>query len=218
MFNGPVIITGTDTGVGKTIATAALAVALANQGHTVEAVKLAQTGDDDDAGTVARLSGVATKCLAHYPDPLAPSVAARRCGQPGMTFDDAYAQVRASEADVTLIEGAGGLLVPLGQDDWTVADLAQQLAAPVVVVARAGLGTINHTALTLAELDRRSLESFVVIGSWPNRPGIAEYENLHDLPGRRIGCIPEKAGRLAPAAFQRAAEAWLGQLALARAA
>ena len=209
MFKGPIIVTGTDTGVGKTIATSALATTLSQSSNTVvEAIKLAQTGDDDDAGTIADLAGIATKCLAYYPEPLAPAVAARRCGETGMDFSQALSQVRASEADTTLIEGAGGLLVPLGKDSWTVADLAEELRAQVIVVTRAGLGTINHTELTIAELDRRGLESSVVIGSWPNIPGVAEYENLHDIPGRRLGCIPERAGQLTPLAFQHAARQW----------
>jgi dethiobiotin synthetase len=81
-----------------------------------------------------------------------------------------------------LVEGAGGLLVRFADDGWTLADLARTLAAPVLVVAAAGLGTLNHTALTLECLAGRGVRhAGVVIGSWPARPGLAERTNLRGL-------------------------------------
>ncbi|WP_030158402.1 dethiobiotin synthase [Glycomyces sp. NRRL B-16210] len=207
-FEGPVLVTGTDTGVGKTVTTAALAVWLMRQGRSVEVVKIAQTGDDDDAAEVTRLSGAPARALAAYPDPLAPFAAARRSGLPLLGLADVADAVLDSRAEVVLLEGAGGLLVQLGESGWTARDLAVELGCPAVVVARAGLGTLNHTALTLEALARRGIEAAVVIGAWPVNPGLAEYENLKDLPGPRLGWIPDNAAALDPEAFRLAAAEW----------
>jgi dethiobiotin synthetase len=208
-FEGPVLVTGTDTGVGKTIATAAIAARLLGRGTRVEALKIAQTGDDDDAATVARLSGAPSRCLVRYDEPLAPYSAARRSGAPLLKMDDVVAAVKQSRADTVLMEGAGGLLVQIGEHGWTAADLAVALDCPAVVVARAGLGTLNHTALTLEALAHRGIDAAVLIGSWPTEPGLAERENLIDLSGRRLGWIPEGAGDLDPEAFRLLANEWM---------
>jgi dethiobiotin synthetase len=193
-----IVVTGTDTGVGKTIVSAALAV-LARE--RVAYVKPAQTGDDDDAATVARLAGVETHVLARYPDPLAPASAARRAGLPPVTPAAVAEYVRRLDAELVLIEGAGGLLVRFDDDGGTLADVAALLDAPVVVVARAGLGTLNHTALTLEALRARDLEcAGVVIGSWPREPDLAARCNLDDL-GPLLGRIPEGAGELSREEF-----------------
>jgi dethiobiotin synthetase len=76
------------------------------------------------------------------------------------------------------------------------------------VVARAGLGTLNHTALTLEALARRGIDASVLIGSWPLEPGLAEFENLKDLPGRRLGWIPAGAAELSPEVFRLSASEW----------
>ncbi|WP_460497048.1 dethiobiotin synthase [Glycomyces tarimensis] len=208
-FEGPVIITGTDTGVGKTVATAALAAHLMFKGAAVEVIKIAQTGDDDDAAEVNRLSGAPARCLRSYPDPLAPFAAARRARAPLLRLREVAAAATDSSADVVLLEGAGGLLVPMGEGGWNVRDLAAELGCPAVVVARAGLGTINHTALTLEALAHRGIDAAVVIGAWPHDPGLAEHENLIDLPGERLGWIPEGAGALPPEVFRVTAIEWL---------
>lgn len=207
-FEGPVLVTGTDTGVGKTVATAALAAYLMRQGRSVEVVKIAQTGDDDDAAEVTRLSGVPARALASYPDPLAPFTAARRSGLPLLNLHEVAETILEAKSDVVLLEGAGGLLVELGEGGWTARDLAVELGCPAVVVARAGLGTLNHTALTLEALGRRGIDAAVLIGAWPIEPGLAEYENLKDLPGERIGWIPAGAAALAPEVFRLSAAEW----------
>lgn len=207
-FEGPVLVTGTDTGVGKTVTTAGLAAALIRQGRSVDVVKIAQTGDDDDAAEVTRLSGAPARALASYPDPLAPYAAARRSGLPLLKLADVADTVLDSPAEVVLLEGAGGLLVQLGEDGWTARDLAVELGCPAVVVARAGLGTLNHTALTLEALARRGIDAAVVIGAWPLDPGLAEYENLTDLPGERLGWIPDGAANLDPEVFRLASAEW----------
>ena len=193
-----IVVTGTDTGVGKTIVSAALAT-LAQE--RVAYVKPAQTGADDDAATVARLAGVETHVLARYPEPLAPATAARRAGLPPITPAAVADYVRGLDAELVLIEGAGGLLVRFDDDGGTLADVAALLDAPVVVVARAGLGTLNHTALTLEALDARGLECLgVVVGSWPREPDLAARCNVEDL-GPVLGRIPEGAGELTREAF-----------------
>jgi dethiobiotin synthase len=193
------IVTGTGTGVGKTIVTAALA-ALAP--GTVAVVKPAQTGvgpdEPGDLVEVARLSGVTSLHeFARYPDPLSPQAAARHARLPGLDLDDVAARVRKLEHDLVLVEGAGGLLVAFAEDGWTLLDLAHELAAPVVVVTAAGLGTLNHTALTLRVLRTESIPvAGVVIGRWPARPGLAERSNVDDLAaltdgGELAGALPE---------------------------
>jgi dethiobiotin synthetase len=213
---GIMVVTGTDTGVGKTIVTAALAAAATAAGLRVAVVKPAQTGDDSDAGTIARLANPTTATtLASFPDPLAPLAAARVAGMdPLDLFDltDAIRQVDR-EHDLTLVEGAGGLLVPMGQraggQAWTIADMAVVLDAAAVVVSRAGLGTLNHTALTLESLERWGIASRVVIGAWPQRPELVHFTNLVDLPGQLHGLLPDGAGEMEPGVFQRSAPGWL---------
>jgi dethiobiotin synthetase len=169
-----IVVTGTDTGVGKTYVAAALANA------QTAYVKAAQTGDDDDAATVRELSGAEVHTLARYPDPLAPATAARRAGVPAITPTEIAEFVLRLERERVIIEGAGGLLVPFG--DGTIADVARLLDAPLIVVARAGLGTLNHTALTVEAIERRGLTCLgIVIGSWPRDPDLAAQCNLDDL-------------------------------------
>src|SRR5690606_12303735 len=113
--HGPVLVTGTDTGVGKTVVAAAVAAAATAAGLRVAVVKPAQTGADDDAAQVARLAAPATAVtLATYPDPLAPLVAADEAGLPPLALAEVVAAVRdhAAGHDLVLVEGAGGLLVP----------------------------------------------------------------------------------------------------------
>lgn len=222
---GPVVVTGTDTGVGKTIVTAAVAAAAATAGLRVAVVKPGQTGtatdEETDVATVRRLAAPASaRSLAEYPDPLAPLTAARIAALPALDLSTVVAEVRAdaSRYDLVLVEGAGGLLVQLGESTppgggtvapWTVADLAVALDAPAIVVARAGLGTLNHTALTLEALDRRGVPACVVIGAWPAEPGLAERCNLTDLTGEVVGRVPDGAGRCRPDEFRAAAPGWL---------
>jgi dethiobiotin synthetase len=213
------IVTGTDTGVGKTITTAALAARALARGRTVAVLKPAQTGtaayepgETSDTDTVTRLAGPGVTCvtLAEYPDPLAPLAAARVSGRPELYLADALdaAAKLAGQHDLLLIEGAGGLLVPMGYDGWTVRDLAVALRAPAVVVARAGLGTLNHTALTLEALAAHGVEASVVIGAWPAVPALVHEQNRIDLAGRLIGALPEGAGAMSGDAFRAAAPHW----------
>src|SRR5262245_1827034 len=111
------VVTGTDTGVGKTIVTAALAAAATAAGLRVAVVKPAQTGDDSDAATVARLANPLTATtLVSFPDPLAPLAAARVAGTdpPDLFALTGAVKEVSGEHELTLVEGAGGLLVPMG--------------------------------------------------------------------------------------------------------
>jgi dethiobiotin synthetase len=207
--------------VGKTIVTAAIAAAALAAGRSVAVLKPAQTGVADgepgDAATVARLAGAVTiRELARYPEPLAPATAARRSGLPPV--HPAEIAKAAGELalghDLVLVEGAGGLLVRFDEVGGTLADAARLLAAPVLVVARAGLGTLNATALTAEALRARELACpGVVIGSWPATPDLAARCNLTDLPEAAgaplLGAFPEGAGALPPAAFRTRATDWL---------
>ena len=212
---GPVVVTGTDTGVGKTIVTAAIAAASTQAGLSVAVVKPCQTGmstgDEPDAAVVARLAAPASvTTLASYPDPLSPVAAARVAKLPMLGIAEVVEHVEALTTShaLVLIEGAGGALVPMGRDNWTVLDLAAALACPVVVVTRAGLGTLNHPALTRMAVTACGLRDFVVIGSWPERPALVHHTNLDDLPSLD-GLLPERAGELTATAFRAAAPHWL---------
>ncbi|MEU0408499.1 dethiobiotin synthase [Streptomyces griseorubiginosus] len=215
------VITGTGTEVGKTVTTAAVAAAALAAGRTVAVLKAAQTGvrpdEPGDAEEVARLAGAVTKAeLARFPEPLAPATAARRAGlTPVRPAEIAEAAAKlATDHDLVLVEGAGGLLVRFDEEGGTLADAAQLLRAPVLVVASAGLGTLNTTELTARELRRRELDlAGVVIGSWPDSPDLASRCNVGDLPAVSgaplLGALPAGAGRLAPADFRAAAPSWL---------
>jgi dethiobiotin synthetase len=213
---GVLVITGTGTGIGKTVVTAAIAALAHARGDRVAIVKPAQTGvhpgpgsDVPDAETIERLSGVAdTHELARFPDPLSPEAAARVSGLPPLDVAGAaeYIGKLAASRDLVLVEGAGGLLVRYDPAGATLADLAALCGAPVLVVVAAGLGTLNHTALTLEALAARRLElAGVAIGSWPADPGLAERCNLDDLPalagGPLAGVLPEGLGQLGPDRF-----------------
>jgi dethiobiotin synthetase len=203
------VISGTGTGVGKTIVTAALAALAAADGQRVAVVKPAQTGidtgEETDLETVGRLSGVTDLHeLARFPDPLSPEAAARTAGLPPLDLAAAarYIGDLTATRQRVLVEGAGGLLVRYDPAGRTIADLAGLLGAPVLVVTTAGLGTLNHTALTLEALAARGLTcAGVVVGSWPEQPDLAERSNLVDLPRLAgiagvVGRLPEGAGRL----------------------
>jgi dethiobiotin synthetase len=222
------VVTGTDTEVGKTVVTAALAAVQLSLGRTVAVVKPAQTGigpdEDGDLAEVRRLAGeVATYEGVRLPDPLAPDTAARLSGLelPGLDKQRDLVDRVASEHDVTLVEGAGGVLVNLGEH-WNLIDLADSVRCAghqvvFVVVARAGLGTLNHAALTVQAIQARDLEvAGVVVGSWPEDPGLAEEQNLLDLPLMTgvplLGRVPEGAAALPVRAFRRGALDWVPAL------
>ena len=162
-----IAITGTDTGVGKTIATAGLAALLCGLGFRIAVYKPCQTGaaiGDSDIREIQRLSG-ATRVEAGIVlrEPMAPLAAATLEGRdlPTVAQHAERIQELAYTVDHVIVEGAGGLLVAFDAEGGTLADIAGNTAvqAGVIVVARSGLGTLNHTALTLEALHRRVFTS-----------------------------------------------------------
>lgn len=234
-----VVVTGTDTGVGKTVATAALAARAAAAGERVLVVKPVQTGiggtdpDVPDVDTVRSLAGVDAVQLVALDEPLAPDTAARRQCVAIPTVREHVARIRELLADgahdLVLVEGAGGLLVRLDAEGGTLLDVARDLTfalrrrtddivsspVEVVVVTRAGLGTLNHTELTVTALRAAQVEpAGLVIGAWPDSPGVAETCNRGDLTRITgvpvLAVIPDGAGALSRADFLAAAPAWFG--------
>ena len=212
-------VTGTGTGVGKTIATAAVAAHARRAGVDVAVCKPVQTGcgsgagdGDDDLAEIARLAGVTElDWVARYPEPLAPVAAAAAAGLPLPTAEQILTAGRRIDRPgrLTLVEGAGGLLVEIADAGVTLRDLAGVLGAPVLVVCEAGLGTLNHTALTLEALHTKGIAAAgLVIGSWPDAPGAAEEGNRDALerlaPVRAV--LPAGAAALSPREF--GAMAW----------
>jgi dethiobiotin synthetase len=215
---GVVLVTGTDTGVGKTVVTAALAVALSARG-SVAVLKPVQAGPPADIDEVRRLAGLDHVYEgARLEDPLNPTTAARIRGVTLPSYADHAASVHklAAQYDTVVVEGAGGVLAGLDNDGGTLLDLADELDEPcaAVVVTRAALGTLNHTRLTCAALRAARVPiAGLVIGSWPDQPGLAERCNLEDLPAVTglplLGRVPAGAGGLATDEFRAAAPSWL---------
>jgi dethiobiotin synthetase len=196
-------VTATDTGVGKTAVACGLVAAWRAAGHDVGAMKPAQSGVTDgepsDAALLAAAAGDADPpelvCPYSFADPLAPAVGARVAGVE-ISFARVLEAARALAARhaALVVEGAGGLLVPLTERE-TYADLAVALGLPVLVVARAGLGTVNHTALTVEALRARGLAIAGVVlnraapGADPSEAFNArEIERLARVP--IVGCVP----------------------------
>jgi dethiobiotin synthetase len=222
-WRGIVLVTGTDTDVGKTIVTAAVAAAAQASGLRVAVVKPGQTGvaggGPTDIDVITRLAAPdTTRTLAEYPEPMSPLAAATVASMPPLELYEVVDAIRAEadKHDLVLVEGAGGLLVPMGVrpggDPWTLADLATTLGVPAIVVSRAGLGTLNHTALTLEALNRRGIAAGVVIGAWPADPELVHWANLSELVPHLVGALPQGAGRMDPGVFRRSAPGWLTPL------
>ncbi|WP_392875905.1 dethiobiotin synthase [Streptomyces sp. LN499] len=216
------VVSGTGTEIGKTVVTAAVAAVAVAAGRSVAVLKPAQTGvapgEPGDVFGVRRLAGEAVTGLelARFPEPLAPDTAARRAGMAPVHPEQIAeaAEKLAAEHDLVLVEGAGGLLVRFDEEGATLADAARLLAAPVLVVTSAGLGTLNTTALTSEALRARGLGCLgVVVGSMPAEPDLAARCNLGDLPvvagAPLLGVVPAGAGALAPVDFRARAASWL---------
>jgi dethiobiotin synthase len=196
-----VVVTGSDTGVGKTWTTAALARAAARRGTRVVAIKPFETGcgpipsDVEDGVVLARASGQDAPCsaLVRLATPVAAAEAADREG----TFIDygrVLRQVRllVRGADLALVEGAGGLLAPLSWDR-TVLDLARDLEARMLVVAVDRLGTLNHTLMTLKLLEVSGVSGLGVVLTPPKVTDESTGTNarvIGRLSGARVHTVP----------------------------
>lgn len=223
-------VTGTDTDVGKTVVTAALATIFTSRGSSVAVVKPAQTGvgptDAGDVDEVRRLAGPLDVAEGvRLPDALAPDTAAAVAGVelPSLCDQRDLVLSAAADHDVVLVEGAGGVTVNLGKA-FDLLDLATMVTdagqrVEWIVVARAGLGTLNHSNLTVWAIQQRGFfVQGIVIGSWPNDPGLAELHNRDDLSRHSgvpvLGAVPEGAAALEPEAFRRQAPAWIPYVSL----
>jgi len=184
-------VTGTDTGVGKTVVAAAICAALRARGERVAAFKPVVTGLDEpvdpawppDHELLAAATGGAPEQVAPYRfGPAASPHLAAELSRQWIHPPTLLAAARlAGEAGPLIVEGVGGLLVPLTAD-YAVADFAAELGLPLVVVARPGLGTINHTLLTLEAARTRELRvAAVVMTPWPAEPSAVERSNRQTI-------------------------------------
>ncbi|MEK7865188.1 MAG: dethiobiotin synthase [Planctomycetota bacterium] len=200
-------VTGTDTGVGKTVIAGALAIAARAAGKRVAALKPVETGCAGDPPVAADAELLASCAGASAEDvvmwklraPLAPAVAAF-AEQTELSLDRIAEKVSslAALSDIVIVEGAGGLRVPITwAEDYL--DLAVRLGAEVVLVARAGLGTINHTRLTLDALRRRDVPvrgvvlnaSSPPVGPYDHRVYSSNLDVLRHLaPLERFEAVP----------------------------
>lgn len=215
-----VVVTGTDTDVGKTVVTAAVVATALAAGHRVTAYKPTQTGvapgEPGDMAEVGRLTGAPTAEGVRLRAPMAPRPAAHLEDARLPTLDEHVARVATLGVrhDLVVVEGAGGLLVELTDAGDTLADLATALPdCGVLVVARSALGTLNHTMLTREALSHRGIRPLgIVLGSWPEHPDVIEETNreyLAALPDGLLGAVPMGAPRLEPEAFRTASPGWL---------
>jgi dethiobiotin synthetase len=191
-------VTGTDTGAGKTVLTAAIAAALCETGVAVSTLKPVMTGLEEpscaewphDHELLARVVGRPASEVAPltFGPAVSPHLAAELSGTQ-LSGERLEASVRqaASRSEVVVVEGVGGLLVPLS-GTYHVRDLAVALGMPLVIAARPGLGTINHTLLTLEAARLAGLEvAAVVLTPWPSDPGAIERSNRETIG--RLGNI-----------------------------
>jgi len=201
-----VFITGTDTNVGKTVVTAALGMALQQAGGTVGIMKPVETGatPDETSSDGHRLKGlfapypnVEVRSLYCFPTPVAPLEAARTSRQriDVEAIRNAY-RTFAVQRDYTLVEGVGGILVPLTQTR-DIRDLIKLLDLPCLLVSRTGLGSINHTRLTLMGLQQAGIP---ILGILLNQTGITPKEQQASTTKliRELGDVPV----LGPLPFQ----------------
>jgi dethiobiotin synthetase len=193
-------VTGTDTGVGKTILAAAVCASLAARGERVAAFKPVVTGLDEEPEEWPRDHELLAQAASagQSPDdvapitfgpPVSPHYAAEEAGatiEPRQVANAARAA--ASGADALICEGVGGLLVPL-TPGYLIRDLALELGLPLLVAARPGLGTINHTLLTLEAARAAGLiVAAVVLTPWPHEPSGMERSNRETIES--LGRVP----------------------------
>jgi dethiobiotin synthetase len=192
-------VTGTDTAAGKTVLAGAIAAGLRTRGVDVAALKPVMTGLKEPGSTewppdhelLARATGSAADevALECYGPPVSPHLAAELAGR---AIDPASLVVRIHAAanghEVVVVEGVGGLMVPLARG-FDVREMAKALGLPLLVAARPGLGTINHTLLTIAAARAAGLEIMaVVLTPWPQSPGQVERSNRATIA--RLGGVP----------------------------
>ena len=191
-----VFVTGTDTEVGKSVVAASICAALAARGERVAAFKPAVTGLGEEPGELGRdhelLSSVASAGQSpeevapyRFGPPVSPHLAADLAGG---TIEPAELVAAARGHELLVCEGGGGLLVPI-TPGYLVRDLAVDLALPLVIASRPGLGTINHTLLTVEAARAAGLRvAAVVMTPWPEEPTAMEQSNRATI--ERLGRVP----------------------------
>jgi len=219
-------VTGTDTGAGKTVLAAALCAAMRADGVTAAAFKPVVTGVGEPAGggwpadheLLASVTGVRPRdvCATTFAPAVSPHLAASLAGET-IALDDLLAAARAAAAgaDALVVEGVGGLLVPLTAEH-SVRDLAAALGLPVVIAARPGLGTINHSLLTIEAARAGGLDvRAVVLTPWPDKPTVMQRSNretIARLGGVEVAALGEVSCHLEQLAAAGATLPWLGWL------
>jgi dethiobiotin synthetase len=214
-------VTGTDTEIGKTCVAAALTAALAADGVPVGAFKPVVTGTQEppedgkprDHELLARCAGMELRDVA--PHTFGPAVSPHFAAELDCVSIDPEGLLacarRAADGRTLIAEGVGGLLVPLTSDGYVVRDLAVELGLPLIVVARPGLGTINHTLLTLESARGAGLNvRAVVITPWPPDPTtmqVSNRETIAALGAVEVVPLPPLAG-FGPAQLAAAGAAW----------
>jgi len=202
-------VTGTDTGVGKTVVAGAIVAALRARSERVAAFKPVVTGLDEPRGwpadhellALAASAGQSPGDVAPYRfgPPVSPHLAAELAGATIVPVAlESAARAAAAGADALVVEGVGGLMVPL-TDGYLVRDLAASLALPLLVVAHTGLGTLNHTLLTVEAARATGLDvAAVVLTPWPSEPNAVERSNretIERLAGVPVWGLPPTAPR-----------------------
>ena len=188
-------VAGTDTGVGKTVIAGALTAALKLKGFKVGVMKPVSCGGLEDAQFLMRSAGVSDPMGFVNPialkKPLSPNVAARseRKKIDLTAIDGAYSFFKSLKPDFLIVEGCGGLLVPI-TDDFLVIDLIRRLKADCVLVSRSGLGAINHTLLSLEALRSRKIEPLGVVFNRLGGGTLTEAEKTNPAVISKIGRVP----------------------------
>jgi len=208
-----VFVTGTDTGVGKSIVAAATCAALAAGGERVAAFKPVVTGLDEPAGEwppdhelLAHAAGGAQAAEDVAPYRFGPAVSPHFAAElAGATIEPARLLESARRHEILVCEGVGGLMVPI-TTGYLVRDLAVDLRLPVVIAARTGLGTINHTLLTIEAARGAGLDvAGVVMTPWPDEPEPIERSNRATV--ERLGGVPVSGlPRTEPGSLARAGD------------
>jgi dethiobiotin synthetase len=219
-----ILITGTDTGVGKTWVTCALARALRDADKKVVAIKPVETGcsgqpgKGEDGVRLARATGQTqpAHAILRLPEPVAPVLASEGAGAE-IDFDALVLRIErhAEDADFVLIEGAGGLLTPVTWE-WNMTDLARALGASALVVAADRRGTINHTLLTVSALELAGIPCAGVVLTTPpvsdassgaNAAAIARLSGIE-----RVAALPRVGDDKAAAVSMTQVVSWLGRI------
>ncbi|HEY0517736.1 MAG TPA: dethiobiotin synthase [Solirubrobacteraceae bacterium] len=237
-------VTGTDTGAGKSVLSACLVAAMRAAGERVRPYKPVLTGLDERPGEwpadhelLATAAGTSAERVAplRFGPAVSPHLAAELAGRPidpsallaaarspaAAEGEDEDEDEGEDDGEILIVEGVGGLLVPLAES-FSVRDLAAALALPLIIAARPGLGTINHTLLTIEAADAAGLDvRAVVLSPWPEEPTPMEASNrrtIAALGGVEVATLPRVAG-FAPAELAAAGAAlpidrWLGEDAM----